>query len=217
MNTRGGFGRRLQTRREITGLSIGELAERSAVDPDFLRYLEKQIELTVEPALLLRLAHGLDIAPELLIGDPMDEAPGQTRPRPESQLVALDASECRRLVGERGVGRVLFNQSRGPVALPVNYVAHVNDVVFRTVANGVLVHAIGSPVGFEVDRISDDLSEGWSVLYTGDAFEITDPGELSQIATVAPEPWADGTRDVCIRIAPTAITGRRIVPGPSEA
>jgi len=208
----GDMGRRLRARRLAAGLSRPELAQLARIDPGFLKYLEEQAAVSVDPATLFRLAEALDTTAQALLGGGLDRPPGRAAPATDAQLLALNASECRRLIEGRGIGRVIFNQARGPVALPVNYATDINDVVFRTARHSALTGVIGQQVGFEVDRIDDDLSQGWSVLFTGEASEITDDAELEGLQKLSPEPWASGDRDVYIRISPTAITGRRIGP-----
>ena len=48
------------------------------------------------------------------------------------KLRELEPSECLELLRTRSVGRVAFCAEDGPVVLPVNYVVHEGDVVFRT-------------------------------------------------------------------------------------
>ncbi len=208
----GDMGRRLRARRVALHLSVSELARQARIDPGFLQYLEDQAAVSVDSATLFRLAEALGTSAQALLGGGVDHPPGRAHRSPATQLIFLDAGECRRLVGTRGVGRVVFNEGRGPVALPVNYAIHVNDVVFRTTRQSTLSSVVGQAAGFQVDRIDDDLSQGWSVLFTGEASEVTDQSELEQLQGLPPEPWADGVRDVYIRITPTAITGRRIGP-----
>ncbi|MCU1346485.1 MAG: family transcriptional regulator [Acidimicrobiia bacterium] len=208
----GDIGRRVRARRESLHLSIADLAHQARVDPRFLGYVEDQAAVSIDPATLFRLAEALGTTAQGLLGGGIDRAPGHSAAQPNAHLSPLEADECRRLVGRRGIGRVVFEQSRGPVALPVNYVVHGADIVFRTTHHSALTEAIGQPTGFEVDRIDDELSQGWSVLYTGDASEVTDPAELELLAAFPPQPWADGERDIFIRIVPTAMTGRRLGP-----
>jgi nitroimidazol reductase NimA-like FMN-containing flavoprotein (pyridoxamine 5'-phosphate oxidase superfamily) len=47
-------------------------------------------------------------------------------------LETLTVDEIRALLPGHGIGRVVFVDTRGPVALPVNYVRDHDDFVFRT-------------------------------------------------------------------------------------
>jgi len=209
----GDLGRRLRARREASHLSISELASKARIDPGFLRYLEDQAAVGVDPATLFRLAEALDTSAQILLGGGVDRPPGHDQVQPTSHLASLDTDECRRLVGRRGIGRVIFTEGARPVALPVNYVIYREDVVFRTSSGSSLTAVIGHITGFQVDRVDDDLGQGWSVLFSGEASVITDPIELEDVGAFPPQPWADGDRNLYIRIAPSEISGRRLGPG----
>jgi hypothetical protein len=64
-------------------------------------------------------------------------------------------------------------------------------------------------VSFEVDRVDEAMSEGWSVLVTGRVRRVS-PDELRQIEKLAVEPWAGGQRSVYLRLETHEVTGRRI-------
>ena len=66
-------------------------------------------------------------------------------------------------------------------------------VIFRTGAKASITAAFGSMVGFEVDRIDDATSEGWSVLVTGRA-EQAEATEWAELSRLGLEPWAGGYR-----------------------
>ena len=66
-------------------------------------------------------------------------------------------------------------------------------------------------MSFEIDRIDDVMSEGWSVLVTGSVRRVDDPDELLSLASLDLESWAGGARHVLVAIAPKEITGRVIV------
>jgi Pyridoxamine 5'-phosphate oxidase len=65
-------------------------------------------------------------------------------------------------------------------------------------------------VSFDIDHIDDALSEGWSVLVSGDARLVLDPAELEQVRALGITPWAGGERDTYVRLTALEITGRRI-------
>jgi Pyridoxamine 5'-phosphate oxidase len=97
------------------------------------------------------------------------------------------------------------------VAVPVNFRMLGKAVVFRTAARAGLAAAAWQPqVSFEVDHLEDTLAEGWSVLVSGQAMIVTDPGELAELSRLEMTPWAGGDRDCYIKIVATEITGRRI-------
>jgi nitroimidazol reductase NimA-like FMN-containing flavoprotein (pyridoxamine 5'-phosphate oxidase superfamily) len=126
-------------------------------------------------------------------------------------LAPLDADECRRRLGDRGVGRVGVSCGALPAILPVNYALLDGDIVFRTGPGTKLAAAVrGAVVAFEVDRIDLLPHGGWSVLVVGIARPITDPETLARAECLPLAPWADGHRDCFIRIDTARITGREL-------
>jgi nitroimidazol reductase NimA-like FMN-containing flavoprotein (pyridoxamine 5'-phosphate oxidase superfamily) len=126
-------------------------------------------------------------------------------------LRELDASECLELLGTRSVGRVAFCAEDGPVVLPVNYVVHDGDVLFRTSPhNSIARHVHSMPTAFQVDEIDDFTQSGWSVLVRGTAELIEDVHDLPRDGR--PVSWAEGTRSLFVRVPGRSITGRRLYP-----
>jgi len=127
----------------------------------------------------------------------------------------LTADECFRFLKSVPVGRVGVTMEALPVVLPVNFVIYDGTIVFRTVPGTKLDAATaGMVVAFEADHYGTDTDRwAWSVLVRGVAEEITDPTELRTVHSLPLESWAlDGQADRYIKIAPTMISGRRIVP-----
>ncbi len=65
-------------------------------------------------------------------------------------------------------------------------------------------------MSFEIDRVDESMSEGWSVLVTGAARRVDDPEEVVALAGLGLEPWAGGPRHALVRIHPDEMTGRVI-------
>jgi nitroimidazol reductase NimA-like FMN-containing flavoprotein (pyridoxamine 5'-phosphate oxidase superfamily) len=125
-------------------------------------------------------------------------------------LETLTPAECRALLARGGVGRVVFYDARGPVALPVNYQMSGDDIVFRTASTSSVRAAFYSErVSFEVDHIDDAMREGWSVLATGHPRQVH-ADELPELQQLGIEPWAGDERPVYMRIEPGTVSGRRI-------
>jgi nitroimidazol reductase NimA-like FMN-containing flavoprotein (pyridoxamine 5'-phosphate oxidase superfamily) len=66
-------------------------------------------------------------------------------------------------------------------------------------------------VGFEVDRVDAGLSEGWSVVVTGEVRIVDDPDERQRLLSLGLALWKDGGEHNLVAITPTEITGRVIV------
>lgn len=128
-------------------------------------------------------------------------------------IVELSPDECRVLLRQHTVGRVVFVDPRGPVALPVNYVVDHEDIVFRTeVWSSVDATPSSGRVSFEVDEVDEHERIGWSVLARGTVQRVDDPVDLQHVVRLHPQPWARGERDRYLRLSVREVTGRRLVP-----
>ncbi|WP_329282234.1 pyridoxamine 5'-phosphate oxidase family protein [Streptomyces sp. NBC_01451] len=205
------LGRRLTRRREELGLSRREAAERAGMAPGYLQYLEEQPATAPGMSALLRLAGALRTTVRDLTGSTLDLPPGAGRASPHPQFTELSKQECRALLATHGVGRVAVPTVSGPVVVPVNYSVVEGAIVFRTADGTTPAQAAGCQVAFEVDRIDEAFSQGWSVLVRGHARTVTAPDDVRHLTERAYSlPWAGGERDVWVRIDPLALTGRRI-------
>ncbi|MGW4566633.1 helix-turn-helix domain-containing protein [Streptomyces sp. NPDC004561] len=207
----GDLGRRLATRRAQLGLTRRQAAARAGMASSYLGYLEEHPGAAPGTGVLSRLAEVLETTVTELTGGVVDLPPGPARAGPETHFVELSPGECHVLLGSHGVGRLAVPTDSGPVILPVNYSVVDGAIVFRTSPEGTPALVIGDIVAFEVDRIDDAFSRGWSVLVRGYARAVTDPGERHRLAERAHSaPWAGGQRDLWVRIDPVTLTGRRI-------
>lgn len=211
MTAAGDLGRRVAERRHALGLSEEEVAERASMHPAYLEMVEHSAAPQLTRSAFLRLAAALETTVEALSGAAMLAPPGGGERAPRHVLETLCYDECQQLISQGGIGRVVYLAGRGPVALPVNFKMLGGDVVFRTEPSSSLrVATEKAVISFEVDRIDDALGEGWSVLLTGEGRAITEPKEQAIVESLDISPWAEGNRDVYVRIAPNQVTGRRI-------
>jgi transcriptional regulator with XRE-family HTH domain len=206
------LGRRVVEQREKEGLSREDVAERAGMSESYLAYLETSSDSNPTHATLARLAAALDVELRTFSGAAMNLPPGQRGAASSPMLEELTADECRAYIAAGGVGRFLFDDEiRGPVAVPVNYKMDADDVVFRTDSKNLLTEgARHQQVAFDVDHLDETLAEGWSVLLSGSARVIRDPGELERAKALAIQPWAGAHLDTYVRLVPAQITGRRI-------
>jgi transcriptional regulator with XRE-family HTH domain len=205
----GDLGRRVAQRRRDLGLSREELADRAGMAARYVEYLEDQAA-QVPFATTARLALALNTSVDELLGGAVERPPGQRGAGVQPRLETLSERECRRLLAAGGVGRLVFIADRRPVALPVNYRMLEGDVVFRTAEETSLTGVSDAePVSFEVDRVDEAMSEGWSVLVTGRLRRVS-PDELRQLEKLGVEPWAGGARTVYLRLELREVSGRRI-------
>jgi nitroimidazol reductase NimA-like FMN-containing flavoprotein (pyridoxamine 5'-phosphate oxidase superfamily)/DNA-binding XRE family transcriptional regulator len=209
----GDVGRRLIERRNELGLSREEVAREAGMDPGYLRHVEQEANARPSPAACARLAVVLKTSVTWLRGGGLDRPPGGGSPSPAGNpvLEVMDRAECLRKLAPGGVGRVVFDDSRGPVALPVNFRLLGESVYFRT-SDGSIAAALerASTMSVEVDHLDDALGEGWSVLVTGASHIVTDSVELAEVDAAHVEPWAGGHRHRVGRVSVGTVTGRRI-------
>ncbi len=130
----------------------------------------------------------------------------------QRKLEVLSAQECLALLGQGRVGRLVFLDERGPVAIPVNYAMAGGHVVMR-VEGGAKQAAMNQPlIAFEVDHLEDDQQAGWSVLVRGSGRECA-IGEVPELLRSMdghyPAPWAAGVHNVWLQIITETVTGRR--------
>nr|WP_272919795.1 pyridoxamine 5'-phosphate oxidase family protein [Streptomyces sp. SID5468] len=127
----------------------------------------------------------------------------------------MSADECRTRLRDRGVGRVAVPTEAGPAVFPVNYVVAEDDtIVYRTAPDAAPAAAVGRKISFEVDQVDDALSQGWSVLVSGAAEEITEAEAADLLPPgVVPRPWPGGERNLLVRVTPSGVTGRLIRAG----
>ena len=117
----------------------------------------------------------------------------------------LDPDECRRLLSSRTVARLAFMAGTGDVlVLPVTYAMDDAGVlVFRTSRDGVLSHlAEGERVSVQVDDVSEDLHNGWSVLAHGHA--------AHYVGDVSPRSWVPGHDVLTIGVTLDRLSGRAV-------
>ncbi|MFF7966566.1 pyridoxamine 5'-phosphate oxidase family protein [Streptomyces sp. NPDC007903] len=209
----GDIGRRVGAERRRQGLTLEEAAGRARMSPAYLAYLE---ERPADPSLatLIRLAGTLGTTVAELLGAGMDQPPGQGHASLHPRLRNLGPDECRSLLSTHGVGRIAVSGRDGhPAVVPVNYDVIDDAIVFRTAPGSVPAAAAGTEVAFEVDRLDEAMSRGWSVLAVGPASMVTDTDTMRKLARhTHTRPWAGGERDMWMSIRPTSLTGRRITP-----
>jgi uncharacterized protein len=130
-------------------------------------------------------------------------------------LVDLSPDTCFELLATARVGRLVYHDDRGALAVPVNYAMAGHNVVFR-VEDGAKHAAMQEPLlAFEVDEIDPDRESGWSVLVRGVGNEVDReriPDLVKAMEGHFPAPWAAGIHNVWLQIEPQSVTGRRLGP-----
>ncbi len=206
------LGRRIAARRAELGLTAADVASAAGMDPRYLHHLETEPSAVASLPVLRSLARALLTTPAALLGAVVFRPPGSVVAQGASALETLPPDECWRLLAPGGVGRIVFDSARGPVALPVNFRMLDHLVVFRTTSFGQIAGLVGpGQAGFEVDRIDDALRQAWSVVLTGHVRSAHEGDELERARSLDVSPWADGQRETFLLFESAEVTGRRIV------
>ncbi|WP_328437238.1 pyridoxamine 5'-phosphate oxidase family protein [Streptomyces sp. NBC_00444] len=208
---RGDLGRRIARRRAELGLTRGDTGARAGMTDSYVRHLEEHPDAAPDSGALRRLAGALETTVSELAGGNVDLPPGTGQATRHPEFTELSTAECWELLSTHGVGRLAVPTESGPVIVPVNYTVIDDAIVFRTAPGTTPSQASDVMAAFEVDRIDDVFSQGWSVLVRGHAQIVMDPEVARRLEERAySTPWAGGKRDLWVRIVPLVITGRRI-------
>jgi uncharacterized protein len=131
-------------------------------------------------------------------------------------LEVLSREDCLLLLETAVLGRVAVSSGALPTILPVNFTYDGRQILIRT-GRGTKLDAAtrNTVVAFEVDQIEPARDAGWSVVVTGVARELTDPGEMAAAQHPLLVRWASASSadDRIVAISPDVISGRRVLPG----
>jgi len=136
----------------------------------------------------------------------------------EPAVTTLSTAECWRLIESARLGRLALVDVRGdPEIFPVNYVTHEGIFYIRTASDSKARHIRSHPVvALEID--GDEADAKWSVLVRGEAIGVSDAEEIRRSGIEHSSSDSPTAKPYVLRIDPTIITGRRVVPpvGPPE-
>jgi len=132
-------------------------------------------------------------------------------------VTLLTREQCLDRLRRRSIGRVAVTAQALPAIVPVNYVLHGSNIVFRTEPAGMLARGCdGAVVAFEIDAIDRDGSGGWSVLVVGFA-ELLDGSPALRAVETGLVSAAGDNRDQFVAISIGTISGREIVRDTRQA
>ena len=207
----GDLARRVAHRRAELGMSVEEVAAAAGVDPNYLTYFEGSSEAHLSAGTLMLIALALETTPIALCGGELDRPPGRGRAGRHPILEVLNEEQCQAHLAAGGVGRIIFSSARGPVAVPVNFEYTDGEVIISTDVAKAAALESQETVGFEIDRVDEAMSEGWSVLVTGRIRRIDEPDEILRLSSLDLEAWAGGDRHALVGLRPDEVTGRVII------
>lgn len=134
---------------------------------------------------------------------------------PEELLETLDEAACTRLLAATEFGRLAVVEAGRPRIVVLNHVVDDAAVLFRTrddamlaqlTAGGAAVHA-----AYEVDSAFPVGRQGWSVIAAGLLHRESDARRIAR-ARETIVAWAEGERDLVLRLEIDELTGRRAGP-----
>ena len=132
-------------------------------------------------------------------------------PDEQTGFEAIEADECRALLGSSTIGRLALSYRALPIVLPVNFALCGDDILIRTGGGTKLDAACHqSVVAFEVDGFEPVTHTGWSVLVQGRARVVVEPAELADARRARLAAWANPEADSFIKIGLDMVTGRRL-------
>ena len=124
----------------------------------------------------------------------------------------LQRVEAMRLLASVDLGRVVFDMQALPAIRPVNHVVDDGVIIIRCRLSSALSTAVRSSdhvvVAYEADALDSATRTGWSVVATGRARTLTDPGLVARYEQLL-HPWVNHA-DTVVAIDPEIVTGLRL-------
>ena len=124
----------------------------------------------------------------------------------------LDAAACWRLVGDHGVGRVVFASDTCPQVIPTSYDAISGTAYFRAPTFGDLARrADRHVISLQVDDIDPSTLTGWSVQMSGEAHRVEDAATRASVWSLGrPHTWFLGAQTQWIAITVDHVQGQGV-------
>jgi nitroimidazol reductase NimA-like FMN-containing flavoprotein (pyridoxamine 5'-phosphate oxidase superfamily) len=137
---------------------------------------------------------------------------GLAQPANNSQM--LSHAQAMRLLASVDYGRVVFTQKALPAVRPVNHVVDEGRIIIRTRLTTAISTVVASAdggvvVAYEADDFDSQGQSGWSVVATGWAHRVNDPGQVSRYERVL-HAWVNHA-DTVLAIEPHIVTGFHII------
>jgi len=133
-----------------------------------------------------------------------------------AELTELDRNACLCLIAKGVVGRVVFTDAALPAVQPVMYLLDGEEIVFRAL-NGTKLAVDRHVIAFQADEVDPDTATGWSVVGIGQAYEVTNPSRLDELAKHQPAAWASIPTAHTIAIPLRHLAGHRLSLNPEAS
>jgi len=132
---------------------------------------------------------------------------------PQELMEIIDAAGCLRLLSAVDVGRLALVVDGRPRIVVLNFHLDGERVLFRTREDASIARLTAEgaaiDVEFEVDSAFPVAESGWSVIATGTLTRESDEARIAAARTGV-RAWAQGVRDVVLRMDIAQLTGRRV-------
>ena len=128
-----------------------------------------------------------------------------------SQTVLTEEESWELLAGQK-LGRLATSVAGEPEIFPVSFAVSGRRIFLRTKPGTKLAEVTISPrVAFEADELGDDAA--WSVVVKGRAQVLERDADLDEARATGLVTYVEDGKTVWIRITPSDVSGRRLVPG----
>lgn len=126
----------------------------------------------------------------------------------------MTREQALRRLGSVPIGRIVFTRHALPVIRPVNHLLDNGQVIIRSHEGSAIAaatdHGEGTVVVYEADDLDPVTRTGWSVMVTGLARLITDPGQKSRYQKTL-RPWIAAPMSHVVRIDPQIVSGFELI------
>ncbi len=124
----------------------------------------------------------------------------------------LDSGECWRLVGDHGVGRVVFEGDTDTQVVPTRYDAQTGVAYFRAPTFGEMARRVHRrSTSLQVDDIDHETFTGWSILLTGTAHRVQDSRTMADLWSLGrPPTWFPRVDTQWIALPVDHLHGQRV-------
>ncbi|GAA1997150.1 pyridoxamine 5'-phosphate oxidase family protein [Microbacterium ulmi] len=130
-------------------------------------------------------------------------------PREDTLIEKLNTAECWRLLERARLGRLALKGLDGaPDVFPMNFLVHSGCIYLRSAPGSKLLDIVEHPeAAFEVD--GESAAQRWSVVVRGSVQRLDADDEIHESGVLDLVSWSPTGKHDFIRLAPTAVTGRR--------
>lgn len=128
-------------------------------------------------------------------------------------VIPLNGTECWRLLGRSGIGRLVITCDDDASESPITYLTHAGCVYFRS-ASGSALPPITPQSRVAISREGETDSAEWSVVLRGPARRLASDQDVSRSGIQRSTAWKTGEKDDYFELRPERITGRRVPPRP---